>query len=134
MTANPRRIVTLLVLALAAAACVNTPLKTAQTAEQKVYVLESEYNIVLEDALTVARNPDVSQAVRSRIQMSVARASQVIASLDVAMEQALVEKQKFAANGGTSLDKIEAAANNLNGWLAEAEKAVADLKSAAKMR
>ena len=119
----------LLVLATLAAACADNPLRVAETLEQKAYAIERSYNVILEDALVVAKDPATNTTVRRAIQSASERATPVVDSLADAAADAAIERAKLNV-GQSTLEKVNVVASNLRDWIDRAQAAMLTLRTA----
>lgn len=116
--------------ALYACAAIN-PFAAAETLGQQAYSLEASYNIAMGTGLELVADPNVSDSVKERIFAAEAQATPVISAMSEVLEQYLQARAELAA-GETTEAQLTVLANNLEGWIAQAEAAVAVLTAAIK--
>ncbi len=119
----------LLFVFVALAGCSTNPFKYTDTPAQKAYAIERAYNIVLEGALDVVSSPATSASIKSSIRRVEAQTTPVIDSLANAFAQYEVVRAQLA-QGESSDEKLAIAAAELDNWVRQAERALAQLANA----
>ncbi len=123
ITARSRLFAAILIVAACAVGCASNPISVAETPLQKAYAIEASYNIVLEQAVEVAR---AQPALRDRIQTIEARTTPIIDQLGERIVDYTVERAKLNAEQ-TTAERVAVVAANLEAWIGQAETALVDL-------
>lgn len=120
------------VVALALTACAGSPIKVAQTVEQKAYAAYGTYVIAEEHAAQLTTpTSTVSQPVKVAILQAAKRSQPVVDSMLQGFQQYQTARADFDAQ---KIDQpaLTVAVNNLDSWVTKATAVIADLIVAVK--
>lgn len=114
------------------AACANSPIKIAQTTEQRAYAVYGTFVIVEEQAVTLTSpastlSPDVKRAIIAANQ----RAAPVVDNMRKALSAAEQARADFEA-AKTTQPALQVVVDKLAGWVAQAQDLVTALSNATK--
>jgi len=115
-----------ILLAILLAGGAENPFKTAKTPEQKAYVIERSYNIVLLGALDLINNPIISDSIKAGIRSVEKRTTPVIDDLAKAASAYTVAKSALDQGQGNE-ERLTIVAANIEKWITQAEAAIVSL-------
>lgn len=119
------------VLLLALNACGHTPVKSAQTADQKAFALYGTFVVYEEVGAKLVQSAEVPASVKAVMRTADATAKPIADKLlDASLE--VIQIQREIAAGASTQDKLAIANANLARWYQEAEPKIAALVSAVK--
>lgn len=129
---RPVKRLALVAMALAVTACAGSPIKIAQTVEQKAYAAYGTYVITQEHAAELTSpTSTLSQTVKVAIIQAAQRTQPVVDSMLKGFQQYQAARADFDAQ---KIDQptLNVAVNNLDSWVTKASAVIGDLIVAVK--